>query len=252
MAFTITTVSLPSAVIGVPYSTTLATTGGVAPISWTLKTGTLPAGLTLVAATGIVHGTPTALASATPLTFEATDSTPVTPQVADSTGLTLTVAAVMAITTASLPDGKIGVAYSQTLGVSGGIAPFTWALISGKLPRGLSLNTSTGVISGTPQAGAPRASLTFQVTDSATPTAEVATVTLSIAVPALFFPANVTDKVSPTFPLLPLAWPLTIIPGSDPLAAETQPQSFDPTNAEQSNIVTTALLQSGNSNLRLP
>jgi len=54
------------------------------------------------------------------------------------------------VTTTSLPNGALGVAYSQALQVSGGTAPYTWATLTGTLPTGLSLTPSTGVISGTP------------------------------------------------------------------------------------------------------
>lgn len=60
-----------------------------------------------------------------------------------------------AITTASLPNGKIGVAYSQTLAQSNCNAS-SWALASGSIAAcGLTLNTSTGVISGTPSTATP-------------------------------------------------------------------------------------------------
>jgi hypothetical protein len=49
-----------------------------------------------------------------------------------------------------LQGGVVGVAYSETIDGKGGTAPYTFALSSGSLPAGLSLNTSTGVISGTP------------------------------------------------------------------------------------------------------
>jgi hypothetical protein len=52
------------------------------------------------------------------------------------------------ITTASLPNGTVGTAYSQTLTATGD-TPITWSIDTGALPAGLSLAT-TGVISGTP------------------------------------------------------------------------------------------------------
>ena len=59
---------------GTPYSQTLTATGGTAPYSWLLTSGALPAGLELNAQTGILSGTPTAAANATPLTFKVTYS----------------------------------------------------------------------------------------------------------------------------------------------------------------------------------
>ncbi|MHC4714848.1 MAG: Ig domain-containing protein, partial [Planctomycetota bacterium] len=53
------------------------------------------------------------------------------------------------ITTTSLPDGTKKQSYSQTLQATGGVTPYTWSKISGSLPTGLSLNSSTGEISGT-------------------------------------------------------------------------------------------------------
>jgi hypothetical protein len=54
------------------------------------------------------------------------------------------------VTTTSLPVGGMGASYSATLQAAGGASPYTWGTISGKLPTGLSLSTSTGTISGTP------------------------------------------------------------------------------------------------------
>ena len=53
------------------------------------------------------------------------------------------------ITTTSLPDGTDGVAYSQTLKANGD-TPITWSIIGGALPDGLTLNPTTGAITGTP------------------------------------------------------------------------------------------------------
>jgi RHS repeat-associated protein len=73
------------------------------------------------------------------------------------------------ITTASLHDGTANQTYSATLGATGGTSAYTWSITSGTLPSGLSLNTSTGTISGTPTAASGPVDLTFQVTDSSSP-----------------------------------------------------------------------------------
>ena len=89
--FSNTSTALPSGQVGAAYTATLSATGGIPPYSWSLKSGTLPAGLSLNAATGVISGTPTAAASATSLTFQVTDSekTPQTKMAA----LSLTIAA---------------------------------------------------------------------------------------------------------------------------------------------------------------
>jgi len=84
----------------------------------------------------------------------------------------------LSVTTSSLPNGIVGVAYSQTLAVTGGTAPYTWTITSGTLPTGLSLSSS-GVLSGTPTIGGGPTTVTFKVTDS---TSTTATKSLSITV----------------------------------------------------------------------
>lgn len=65
----------------------------------------------------------------------------------------------------TLPNGNLGVFYTQTITASGGTAPYTYTVISGVPPTGLNLAPSTGILSGTPTA---TGSFTFTVraTDS--------------------------------------------------------------------------------------
>lgn len=86
----------------------------------------------------------------------------------------------LAIATASLPSGTVGVTYTATLVASGGTAPYSWTITTGSLPVGLALSSS-GVITGTPSAAAT-SDFTLQVTDSTTPTTETAMAQLSIVV----------------------------------------------------------------------
>ncbi|MFA5066255.1 MAG: putative Ig domain-containing protein [Dehalococcoidia bacterium] len=70
-------------------------------------------------------------------------SAPFQPALADTSGT-------CAISPSTLPEGTVGTAYSVTLEASGGTEPYTWTVIGGALPDGLTLNSATGVISGTP------------------------------------------------------------------------------------------------------
>jgi hypothetical protein len=88
----------------------------------------------------------------------------------------------LGITTTSLPGATVGTAYNQTLAASSGTAPYSWSISAGALPAGLSLNATTGVISGPPTA-AGTANFTVMVTDSSSP-AGTATRALSITVTA--------------------------------------------------------------------
>ena len=70
----------------------------------------------------------------------------------------------LAMGPASLPNGTVGVAYSQTLTASGRTAPYTWSLVSGTVPAGLTLDAA-GVVSGSPTA-AGTSTFTARATDS--------------------------------------------------------------------------------------
>jgi uncharacterized repeat protein (TIGR03803 family) len=157
----ITSTSLPSATVGTSYTTTLTATGGVTPYTWSVSSGTLPAGLTLNASTGVISGTPTTVeVSAITITVNDSDSETA------SVSLNLPVLAALVVTTTSLPTGQVSVAYAQALSGAGGTPPYTWSLTGGSLPAGLSLTAATGVISGTPTSAAT-STFTVTLTDSA-------------------------------------------------------------------------------------
>lgn len=142
--------SLPQATAGVAYSQTLPVqlTGGTQPYTWSLTAS--PAGWTLDdpnSLAPVLSGTPT---TAGTLSF--------TVRVADATGqtanktlsLTVTAAKLTLVTARQLPDGTLNVAYQQQIAASGGQAPYRWS--ANGLPSGLSIDPSSGVISGTPTA----------------------------------------------------------------------------------------------------
>ena len=161
---------LPAAVINMPYSTTLTSTGGKGPFTWALASGTLPPGLSISTA-GVISGTSTVLGT-TSFKVQVTDSQTPTAAV-DSASKTITVNPTLSIATTSLTAGSVGVPYSGPLTASGGVPPYTWTLTSGTLPSGLTLSTS-GVISGTPT-NQETQTFTVQVSDSQTPAATAST-----------------------------------------------------------------------------
>jgi subtilisin family serine protease/membrane protein YqaA with SNARE-associated domain len=87
-------------------------------------------------------------------------------------------AGILAVTTSSLPVGMQGTAYSATLNATGGTTPYTWSVITGSLPGGLSLNPTSGAISGTPNATGT-SNFTVQVKDG---NAQTAVQALSIVI----------------------------------------------------------------------
>ncbi|WP_421118270.1 putative Ig domain-containing protein [Aquihabitans daechungensis] len=189
-SFSITTTSLPTGVINTPYSVTLAAAGGSGALTWSLQAGTLPAGLTL-STSGVLSGTPTAGSTAT-LTFKVTDATNAT--ALRTLGLTIST---FGITTASVPNGTVGVAYSATIDAPGGDGTLFWEISAGALPDGLFLGD--GTISGTPSKGGSF-TFTVRVTDESN---AVRTRAFTITVPALAVtttsvPAGVINTAYPS------------------------------------------------------
>jgi hypothetical protein len=102
--------------------------------------------MTLDTATGIISGTPTAAG-----TFDWTVTvTDLQGNVSDPVSCETIIA--IAITCPPAASANIFAAYSSNSGISGQTNPVTWSITSGSLPTGLTLNTSTGNIHGTPTA----------------------------------------------------------------------------------------------------
>lgn len=139
--------TLPSVTYDVAYSATLQGYGGVEPYTWSIVSGSLPSGFSAsIDSNGdyVISGTTTDIGDhALGIMLE------------DSAGrsvarkFNLRVIALLLVISGHAPDGEVGTAYTFTYTVSGGLAPYKFTK-NGNLPPGLSFNTSTGTISGTP------------------------------------------------------------------------------------------------------
>ncbi|HTB79825.1 MAG TPA: putative Ig domain-containing protein [Opitutaceae bacterium] len=143
----ITTISpLPIGSTALAYNLPFAAAGGTPPYTYSPGTGTFPPGLTLSTG-GILSGTPSATGT---YTFDV--------KLTDNVGsnsdapFTMTVGSPPTFTSGpTLASGILNSPYTQSIGATGGKAPYAWSMTSGALPAGLTMN-GAGVITGTPTA----------------------------------------------------------------------------------------------------
>ncbi|MGA9770240.1 MAG: putative Ig domain-containing protein [Blastocatellia bacterium] len=163
-------VSLPNGQQGLQFNYQLVAAGGNPPYTWAIVSGALPVGVNLNPASGTVAGMPAAAGSFN-FTIEVKDSESRTVRKA----LLLSIAPPsLSIETATLLEALKGSSFSYQPGAAGGKSPYTWAVASGTLPAGLSLNANTGLISGTPSATGTNAfAVTVRDQDGRTATGNV-------------------------------------------------------------------------------
>ena len=143
-SLTVSPPTLPAGSLSTAYSQTITASGGVGPYTFAVTSGSLPPGLTL-SSNGAITGTP--ISDGTyPFTITATDTNS---SDTGSKGYSIVVSGSLTVSPPTLPAGSLSTAYSQTITASGGVGPYTFAVTSGSLPPGLSLN-SNGALTGTP------------------------------------------------------------------------------------------------------
>jgi uncharacterized repeat protein (TIGR01451 family) len=203
----------PNADISTPYSTTLTASGGATPYAWSLNAGTLPPGLTLNAATGVLAGTPTTAGTST-FSVNVIDAN----AGISTASITLVVASALTLSAAAPPTADVNTPYTGSLTLAGGTGPYTWATTAGTLPTGLSINATTGAITGTPTT-LGTTSFTVRVTDSLAQTVSKAT---SIIVVSTSIPVTTT---APATALVGATITYTFTLTNSGVAAGTGPQA---------------------------
>ncbi|MGI4850729.1 MAG: beta strand repeat-containing protein, partial [Janthinobacterium lividum] len=172
----------PTTVVGTAMSISPIVSGGLGGVTYT--SNSLVGGITLDPVTGIVSGTPTDEALST-ITITATDRA----GFAASASFTLDIISPLTITGAPA-EGEIGAALSYTPTISGTRSdrPITVTVVSGGIPAGLSLNSSTGQLSGTPTAVGVD-TFTMSVTDGLQTATESVTLTIAQAITLVASPS---------------------------------------------------------------
>jgi len=169
--------------------TPVTASGGTTPYTFAISGGSLPAGMSFNTATGAVSGTPTGtLTSGRTYTVTATDAIGATSSKTFVIVITSALTTTQAVSSRSVTVNQALTAFTPVT-ASGGTAPYSYAL-SGALPSGVSFNTSTGQVSGTPTAVLSTTSYTVTVTDASGATSSKA---FSLTVNAV-----ATDTQAPT------------------------------------------------------
>lgn len=144
------TKELPDGVVNTPYSAVIEAQGGTPPYTFTVAEGSLPPGLTL-SEEGKVSGTPTQPGH---YNFKAKAEDKAGAVALANISITIHASGLSIASKSPLPDAEDGTPYSFQFKAVGGLEPYGWMILSGKLPKGLTL-AYDGLLSGTPSGPGP-------------------------------------------------------------------------------------------------
>lgn len=162
--------------------------GGTAPYSFELTAGTLPDGVSLGTVNGAISGSPTAVGDGS-ATVQVTDAD----GRSASSSFTWTVADTLQVTgVAGSYNGMVSTAMADIVPSAATVGTATWSITGGTLPAGLTINASTGRISGTPTVTGTVGGLSIRVQDA---TGTYQSASFSITVAALEYTATVSANV---------------------------------------------------------
>lgn len=187
--------SAGAATVGTAYSAQFTASGGTAPYVYTVAAGSLPAGLSLNASTGLISGTPTTAQTVNGIVLQVADAAGATASTGAFSIAVAAAGAALAISGTPATSATVGTAYTSDYNASGGTGPYTFSLVAGTLPAGLSLNTSTGTISGTPTTAGTASGLQVRVTDSLGATATAAAFSIVVSAAQVVAPVNTAVPV---------------------------------------------------------
>ncbi|MCL5288243.1 MAG: Ig domain-containing protein [Acidobacteria bacterium] len=193
----IRTTNLNDGIENLQYNQEVHFSGGALPYSSRISSGTLPPGLIYIPSLFNLYFIPARIYGPLPtagtytFTVEVTDSS-VPPDVVSQPFTIRVVPQLVFSPPTSLPDGLEGSPYSTTFSATGGLPPYLWSVLSG--PSGLSINSSTGVLSGTPNQPWPT-SIGIQISDSTAPPQTT----------SRYVPVKIIEKLRTTTALPPLS-----------------------------------------------
>ncbi|MCU0440483.1 MAG: SBBP repeat-containing protein [Raineya sp.] len=179
--------TLPSGIVGTVYSQNVSQTGLTGSPNWSISVGTLPTGLAINPISGVISGIPTTIGTFN-FTIRVTDGT-----CSQIQGYSISVACpTLAFTNTTASNGAVGAPFSLNASVTGNTTTVTYS-VAPTLPSGLSLNTSTGQITGTPTNITPSTTYTVTATQSTCSVSQA--YTFSVSCPTITF-TNTTANVA--------------------------------------------------------